>query len=218
MSTFPSFRRPLFSRLLAPGLLLFLWVAGCATRGPISDSGNDVVSRRLENGLPQWIFMPRSGLKDTMIGGVGTSHLADVDIESAKSEASLMARNNLAKELESNIRSVISTEAAILSKKRSSTSKLQKLMEERMSNVIAKRIVGSRVDEYVYLNEEGKADFVNPKTVTVRVILDVDIKGLATDLGANEMTKEEQDAFSAALRNAFSEGHKRPSEELDLDR
>lgn len=188
-------------------------VTACALFRPVSESGNDVVSARFDDGFPKWVDMPRHGLKEGMIGGVGRSDLADVDVESAKSEAELIARNKIAQELESNIRSVVSRETANANAKtRSEAAKFKKINEERISNIVSKRIVGSRVDEYLYINTLGKVDRVNPKTVYVRVILDVDIKSLATDLGANELTEAEQAAFTQVLVEEFTQVDPRSGE------
>lgn len=183
----------------------FSMLQACAAFRPVSESGNDVVSERFEDGFPKWVDMPRHGLKEGMIGGVGRSDLADVDVEAAKSEAELIARNKIAQELETNIRSVVTRQTATASKSRDAAAKYQKMNEERISNVVSKRIVGSRVDEYLFFDKAGKVDRTNPKTVYVRVILDLDIKALAVDLGANELTPEEQEAFTEVLRKEFTQ-------------
>jgi hypothetical protein len=204
--------------------LSFAMTTGCATSktaegtkdrkeavyksGEVSESGNDVVSETGKDGFPKWLKWPRHGLKSGMIAGVGISNLAPVsDLEAAKSEAELVARNRIAQEIETNIRSTV-TKASQTSIDSSdgATKKVsfKKLNEEDISNIVAKRIVGARIDEWFMVNADGKEDMFNVNTVYVRIILDMDIKALAEDLGTHEgLTDEEKSVFADSLRQRF---------------
>ena len=181
----------------ASALLVVLGVsaAGCGTTS-VSPSGNGVVSEKFDDGFPKWYDMPRNGLPAGMIAGVGRSDIADVDVEGAKSEAETIARSKIAEELETNI--VKSANSSF-----STASKKPRAFDETIKSVVAKRIVGARVDEFQYFNKAGKQDRIAPKTVLVRIILDIDIKALATDLGSLDMSDQEKKIFTGALAENF---------------
>lgn len=186
---------------LALALSLTLISVGCKTTPKQPE--DDIKSERHSSGYPKWMMMPRDGLPDGMIAGVGRSDIADVDVEAAKSEAELIARNKIAQELETNIRSTVTRDSTAASEGRDKAASFAKINEEKISNIVAKRIVGSRVHEYIFYNKDGKEDPINPKTVFVRVILNVDVKALAEDLGDNTLSEDEKALFADSLRERF---------------
>ena len=151
---------------------------GCAT------TERQGVQVNKEDQLPVWINDPRAGLEEATIAGVGIDRDADTDPEIAKQAAQLMASDQVAQELEKKIVSILEKQVARVRKGKKA--KFSEKINASIKQLVAKKMIGVRYQEYYYLNKDGQPDRVNPKVVYVRAVLDATNKELAEDLGSIE--------------------------------
>ena len=157
-----------------------------------------------EDEMPVWINDPRSGLEEATIAGVGSDQAADADVESSKQAAEAIASEKVAQELEKKIVSMF--EKQIIRKKAGKKVQFSERINSSIKQLVAKKMVGVRYQEYYYLNADGKPDRINPKTIYVRAVLDAENKALAEDLGAIEEEAAEDLFAPDAAAEAPSEG------------
>ena len=180
------------------GILGFAMLGGCAT----TERQGVTVSK--EDEMPVWINDPRSGLEEATIAGVGSDQAADADVESSKQAAEAIASEKVAQELEKKIVSMF--EKQIIRKKAGKKVQFSERINSSIKQLVAKKMVGVRYQEYYYLNADGKPDRINPKTIYVRAVLDAENKALAEDLGAIEEEAAEDLFAPDAAAEAPSEG------------
>jgi len=148
----PALLLPLLLQTLAPSAL------------PDRSAPQQQVLKQAAN-APKWAKKPHDGLRLGLIGGVGVSNFADVDENAAKAAAELDARTDLSQQLKNIVL------VALDQTKDASAS----LFKEKIRAKIGNRLIGSYPDEYEYLNKAGKPDGLNPKTIYVRIVLDVEV-------------------------------------------
>ncbi len=185
-------------------MVLSLWVCGLIMANGCATTERQGVTVSKEDEMPVWINDPRSGLEEATIAGVGSDQAADADVESSKQAAEAIASEKVAQELEKKIVSMF--EKQIIRKKAGKKVQFSERINSSIKQLVAKKMVGVRYQEYYYLNADGKPDRVNPKTIYVRAVLDAENKALAEDLGAIEEEAAEDLFAPEAAAEAPSEG------------
>tara|TARA_Y100001954_G_C15591192_1_gene493292 strand:+ start:146 stop:718 length:573 start_codon:yes stop_codon:yes gene_type:complete len=185
-------------------MILGLWVCGLVMFNGCATTERQGVTVNKEDEMPVWINDPRSGLEEATIAGVGSDQAADADVESSKQAAEAIASEKVAQELEKKIVSMF--EKQIIRKKAGKKVQFSERINSSIKQLVAKKMVGVRYQEYYYLNADGKPDRINPKTIYVRAVLDAENKALAEDLGAIEEEAAEDLFAPDAAAEAPSEG------------
>lgn len=160
-------------RLLCSTLVCSLSLTLVVACGTTSSSAKKDVG---EDGLPNWIDFPCDGQAPETICAVGSSDFAAADVEAAKTDAQTVAKNQIADQLQAEVRGLTERYNTVMAKVGGKPVG-QRSLKQINQNVTDTTIVGLRYVEYHYMPTRAE-----PEKVWVRAILTSDSNKFSQDV------------------------------------
>jgi hypothetical protein len=163
--------------------LVGLVLAGCQLPRAKHDSDAIQAERETEttsSGVPKWVRQCSAGLPARTICAAGESDLAATDVEAAKTDAEISAKNRLVDQLQTKVGRL--QERAVSAMKDLSGGKVlgERTLKDINQNFVEQKLIGLKYVEYFYFPNELK-----PKKIFVLATVDANDAQIAADvLGA----------------------------------
>jgi hypothetical protein len=163
--------------------LLLVVLASCQTPQAKYDPDAVQAERKTEttsSGMPKWVRQCSAGLPARTICAAGESDLAAADVEAAKTDAEISAKNRLVDQLQTKVGRL--QERAVSAMKDLSDGRVlgERTLKDINQNFVEQKLIGLKYVEYFYYPDE-----VEPKKIFVLATVDVNDAQIAADvLGA----------------------------------